>query len=200
MAQLDILGQIGLRTISMKISLSNWLKKRNNTQSFYIRSKYTNIEKLEKKYPLFISMIDSGVYAYTSRFMIKNMDINLVKEVIKREFEGDLNYDKGCLENPEQRLDYCFFTDMDEIVVEVITNSVSLIEAIHRLKLTPPSPQTVFPDVDFGAIGSLQGKIEYWWNVYWFPFWSAIDSVEKLNYIDNEKLSEDVIEFIQLHE
>lgn len=77
---------------------------------------------------------------------------------------------------------------------------MSFFEAVHELKLTPPSPQTVFPDVNFETIGSLQGEIEYWWNVYWAPFWSSLNNTEKMACIDSEKLSEDVFEFLQLHE
>ena len=184
----------------MKIKLFNWVKKRNDIQSLYVENEYIYVEGLEKKYPLFISMIESDVYAYTSRFMIKDEDIDSIKELIKERFEGKLDHDKVCLKYLGQYLNYYFFTDIDKKVVDVITNNVSFIEAVHELKLTPPSPQTVFPDVNFETIGSLQGQMEYWWNVYWAPFWDVLDNTEKMAYIDSENLSADVIEFLQLHE
>lgn len=59
-------------------------------------------------------MTESDVYAYTSRFMIKDEDIDSIKELIKKRFEGELDHYKGCLKHLGQYLNYYLFIDIEK--------------------------------------------------------------------------------------
>lgn len=45
--------------------------------------------------------------------------------------------------------------------MRIITNHNGFISCLCEKGLEPPNPESVFPDRDFGAYGSLQGDMEF---------------------------------------
>jgi hypothetical protein len=96
-------------------------------------------------------------------------------------------------------LHYFRFEEFNQAVIDITTNNIDLIKMLFNERLTPPSPDVVFPNSDFESLGSLQGSMEYWWNVYWYPFWKVQSEQEKKIYFLRNNISNDLRDFMILH-
>lgn len=85
--------------------------------------------------------------------------------------------------------------DFGGTLIRMVTNQNALIEAILASRLSPPRPKVSFPDLELDSIGSLQGKLEYWWYELWKPYWCSLMPVEQ----EQQKLSAEWCEFIDWH-
>jgi hypothetical protein len=184
----------------MNINMFNYFKKRNNLGLLYPLEHYRDVEVTEGKYPLFISLKSESVYAYKSRFLTKSEDAEKVKEVIASFFECYAEDEYGYLYKNNNCVNYHFFEELGFVGVDLITNNIMMIEAVCSMNIPPPSFQDVFPSMDYEGIGSLQGSVEYWWNVYWLPFWKALNRVQRETYIEKKGITESVIKFMRCHE
>ncbi|CAK9886223.1 MAG: hypothetical protein XXXJIFNMEKO3_02651 [Candidatus Erwinia impunctatus] len=98
-------------------------------------------------------------------------------------FNGKLTQKMAKIANYDKVLIGYKFKEFNQDVIKIITNDGGFITSFCGKCLEPPSPQNVFPDRGFGTYGSLQGDMEYWWDVYWHPFWSRLTEYEKEKYI-----------------
>lgn len=189
----------GLRIILMKINFGRLFRKKNSLQDIYPENTFITVPDSERRYPSFV-FVGSGVYAYSTRFMIKFDDLSKLVETIEERFNNKITSNTTILSLKSRTLHYFQFEEFGQIAVDIITNDNKLIYDIYALDLEPPQPSTVFPNRDIETFGSLQGDIEAWWNIYWFPFWGKLSLEEKKHYIEQKNISNELKEFLLLHD
>ncbi|MCK6894582.1 hypothetical protein [Enterobacter bugandensis] len=182
----------------MKINFSRLLSRKNSLQDIYPENTFITNSESEKIYPSFV-FVGGGVFAYSTRFMIKSDDLPKLVEKIERRFNKKITDNKAILTLKCRTLHYYQFKHFGQIVVDIITNDNSIINDISALALEPPLPNTVFPNRGIEFFGSLQGDLEAWWDIYWFPFWGRLSLEEKKHYVEQRNISNDLKEFLLLH-
>lgn len=122
------------------------------------------------------------VFAYRLDFMVTMEQAPLLVDAIRRVFPS---VDQGALQEGGHRNDsresihFAVRSEFNGATVELLTNADSLMLALDALQLEPPPPWVAFPDIDPDTLGSRQGAIDYWWNVYWQPFWAGLSGPER---------------------
>lgn len=188
----------GLRIILMKINFGRLFSRKNSLQDIYSENIFITNSESEKRYPSFV-FVGGEVFAYSTRFMIKSDDLPKLVEKIEGRFNKKINDNEAILSLKNRTLHYYQFKEFGQIVVDIITNDNNIIDDISALALEPPLPSAVFPNRDIEPYGSLQGDIETWWNIYWFPFWGRLSLEEKKHYVEQRNISNDLKEFLLLH-
>lgn len=188
----------GLRIILMKINFGRLFSRRNSLQDIYPENTFITISESEKSYPSFV-FVGGKVFAYSTRIMIKTDDLPKLVEKIEGRFNKKITNNKAILSFKGRSLHYYQFKEFGQVVVDIITNDNSLIDDIFALSLEPPLPNAVFPNRDIESFGSLQGDIEAWWNIYWLPFWGRLSLEEKKHYVEQRNISNELKEFLLLH-
>ncbi|WP_336665981.1 hypothetical protein [Enterobacter mori] len=183
----------------MKINLFGFFRKGNNLQKVYPYSGFEVLSKPKNVYPFFLSLEYNNVYAYSSRFMVKPGDVEIIENIVGSSFRKKITKEKECLHYKEKALHYFKFNELGQTAIDIITNDNYLIKSLCSEHIEPPAPDTVFPYCDFGSVGSLQGQMEMWWNVYWSPFWISLSEEEKANYLERNNISSELREFLILH-
>ncbi|CAM7806029.1 hypothetical protein [Enterobacter hormaechei] len=183
----------------MKINLSSIFRKKNALQKIYPRSSFFPLIELKCSYPFFRSLERNNIYAYSSRIMVKPEGIKKIESTVKALFCKEITQEKEFISFKGKALHYFKFEEFDQTVIDIITNNVDFIRKILCEKLEPPAPDVVFPDCDFESLGSLQGNIEFWWDVYWSPFWNALSEEDKMIYLHQNNISNGLRDFLMLH-
>lgn len=183
----------------MKINFLDFFRKGNNLQKTYSSSGFEALSKSKNAYPFFLSLEGCNIYAYSSRFMVKPGDVETIKNIIESSFRKKIINEKECLIDNKRALHYYKFNEFDQIVIDIITNDNHLIKSLCNEQFEPPAPDTVFPYCDFESVGSLQGEMELWWNVYWSPFWISLSEEEKAKYLERNNISSELRDFLILH-
>lgn len=177
----------------------NFFRKKNELQSDFPIAQFDLSLDHSSVYPLFLSLEKDNVYAYSTRFMVKPDDLFVVEHMIELFFNGWLTKEKSVFVESDKKIICYKFKEFEQDIVRIITNHNDFITCLCGKGLEPPNPESVFPDRDFGAYGSLQGDMEFWWDVYWRPFWSSLADEEKIQYLEGSDLSEDTIQFLKCH-
>jgi len=183
----------------MKIKFLDFFRKANNLQKIYPFSRFKVLSKSENTYPFFLSLENSNVYAYTSRFMVRTGDVEAIENIVESYFRKKITNEKECLIYDGVALHYYKFHEFGQTVIDIITNNNHLIKKVCNEHLEPPAPDAVFPYCDFESVGSLQGEMELWWNVYWSPFWISQSEEEKAKYLERNNMARELREFLILH-
>ncbi|HHA1349780.1 TPA: hypothetical protein ACOEER_000814 [Enterobacter ludwigii] len=183
----------------MKINFLDFFRKNNDLQDIYSASGFEVLAKSVNTYPFFLCLESNNVYAYSSRFMVKPGDVGKVGEIIESSFRKKIENEKVCLINNEKIVHYYKFNEFSQIVLDIITNDNDLIRKLCNEHFEPPAPDTVFPYSYFESVGSLQGQIDLWWNVYWSPFWISLSEEDKAKYLERNNISGELREFLILH-
>lgn len=193
------MAQTGLRIILMKINMLDLFKMKRGIQKKYPRSSFSILPERNNSYPLLLSLENENIYAYSTRFMIKYNELPKIENIITSCFYGQTKQVKGHMSYKGKTLHYYKFKEFNQMVMDIITNSDDLIKKLWSNKFEPPAPDIVFPDEDFGTLGSLQGGMELWWDVYWSPFWMSLSEEDKKNYLERNNISNELREFLILH-
>ncbi|WP_332854233.1 hypothetical protein [Duganella sp. S19_KUP01_CR8] len=123
---------------------------------------------------------------YHSQFVVTDDDLPRVLSLLATHAS-----DAGYFTHHEARLEF------GGSVIELVTNSVVLLQTLDAMRLRPPAPWLAFPDIDAGAIGSLQGSLDYWWNWLWMPYWNSASPEEREQLL--AQASDDWREFFEFH-
>lgn len=78
----------------------------------------------------------------------------------------------------------------------LISNSIELLQSLPDL--VPPLPWDVFPEVDAGGLGALQGSLEHWWSHYWWPYWISLTPQQREHWLDDASNPHGWCEYIRL--
>lgn len=123
---------------------------------------------------------------YRSQFVVTEDDARLVTSLFATHV-NDGNFTTRHAARPE----------FGGYVIELMTNSVTLLQALDALHLSPPAPWIAFPYLDASAIGSLQGSLDYWWTWLWMPYWDSATSGERQALL--AQASDEWREFFEFH-
>ena len=129
-----------------------------------------------------------AVFAYRLSFMVNIEHASKLVSAIREHFPS---VDERNLQEGEHRnsvgesIHFAVRSEFNGATVEMLTNSDSLLLALDALQLEPPPPWIAFPNIDPDTLGSRQGAIDYWWNIYWQPFWACQSSPKRQRF--NEK-------------
>lgn len=82
--------------------------------------------------------------------------------------------------------------------LQLISNSARLFQALPDL--APPPPWQVFPDVDAGGLGSLQGSLAYWWQSYWWPYWQSLSRQQREDWLAEPSHPQGWREYLKLQD
>ncbi|MDQ7883627.1 hypothetical protein [Atlantibacter hermannii] len=183
----------------MKIKLFNLFSKKNELQDDFPVTQFSALPEGEATYPSFSSLEKNNIYAHSACFMIKSEDLLVVEYVIELFFNAKvkLREEKKKFVDHDKVLICYKFKEFEQDIVRVITNDNGFIKCLCAKGLEPPEPECVFPDKDFGAYGSLQGDMEFWWNIYWKPFWESLREEERKHYLERSNLLTGTIEFLK---
>lgn len=96
-------------------------------------------------------------------------------------------------------LTYSFKKDFNKNLVRVVTNSAEFVHAVKALPLSPPLPWDAFPSLRPQDYGSLQGRLDFWWQYIWLPFWNNLTPDEKDAFLMQNDVNEEWREFIFCH-
>jgi len=173
----------------------DWLKSvikpkiQNDPWVIYRENRLSDIPSVDvDHFPRKELLTGKGLYAYRSVFLIPEQDAIRVKNALSNEFDvsGDATYfqfdatnEKGLTVHVGIRREF------NGAVVELLTNSVTLLAALDGLKLHSLAPPLVFPDIDPTGLGSLQGNIEFWWFFYFLPFWTSLNEDDRASLLNN---------------
>lgn len=183
----------------MKINFLKLLKRKDSFQNYFPESEFQFLDTEGTIYPCFISMKRKGVFAYSTRFMVKPDDLPKVEGLVEQCFYKSSLQENESLSDHDKKLLYFRFVDFNCIAIDIITNDNNFIAKLGNLKLEPPLPDAVFPHVELDSYGSLQGDLAFWWDLYWEPFWKTLPERERAKYIEKNNLSHKVISFLMQH-
>ena len=159
-------------------------------------------ESTYSPYPPKSFLGDKAVYAHRTEFMVGLADAARVIEVIGSDFDlaGQAPLQDGSARRGLKAVHFSLRHEFGGAVVTILTNTASLLSKIDSLKLRPPPPWVVFPEVDPESVGSLQGSLAYWWEWWFLPFWRAADFTERQRYLEEFDASPEWRAFLELHE
>lgn len=175
----------------MMIKLFNLFRKKNELQDYFPVAQFSALPEWECIYPSFLSLEKNKIYAHSACFMIKPEDLSVIEHLIELFFHTKVKI-RGVEEKftDHGKVVICYkFMEFEHEIVRLITNDNEFINCLCKKGLEPPEPECIFPDKDFGTYGSLQGDMEFWWDVYWKPFWESLRAEEK----KENNISNDVI-------
>jgi hypothetical protein len=167
---------MGAQTPTQKIYTAQVLPEANQGLAPYPRKEFLGAQ---------------AVFAYRLQFMVKGGQAPKLMEAIRKHFPS---VDERNLQEGEHRngvgeaIHFAVRSEFNGATVEMLTNSDSLMLALDALQLEPPPPWVAFPNIDPDTLGSRQGAIEYWWNIYWQPFWACQSSPENQRFNDTNKV------------
>lgn len=87
--------------------------------------------------------------------------------------------------------------EFNGLIIELITNSKTFLEGLDATFKAPPAPWFAFPDMaPIESITSKQGRLEYWWDCIWNPFWQHASDEVRMAYLRKHKASDEWIEYL----
>ncbi len=134
------------------------------------------------RYPGKEFLAEQGVFAYRLVFMVTMEDAPKLVDAIRNRFAsvGGGTLQEGEHHNAQgESIHFAVRSEFNGATVEMLTNSDSLVLSLDALQMEPPPPWVAFPDIDPDTLGSRQGAIDYWWNIYWRPFWAMLNGYER---------------------
>ena len=143
-----------------------------------------------------------GMHAYRLRFQVSEEHAMLVVRLLSAFFslQKDDVVQYGFLQNAEnESIHFTLAREFGGIVVELITNSIRLMDALDSLALDPVPPWRAFPKVEPGNFGNLPEPLEYWWSQLWLPFWSALSPAQRQHYLAQQQATPEWTKFIDWH-
>ncbi|MEM0655749.1 hypothetical protein AAFL31_28655 [Klebsiella huaxiensis] len=171
----------------------------------------------ERDYPPFISLAKQQIYAVYAIFVCSDQKLSLIKENIADIFSVDATqiiqqgvisdglvlarcgYRDAMAISNKKVLTYSFEKDFNNNLVRVVTNSAEFVHAVKTLPVSPPLPWDAFPSLRPQGYGSLQGRLAFWWENIWRPFWHNLAPDEKDAFLMQYDVSEEWREFIFCH-
>jgi len=126
-------------------------------------------------YPQFLDLRDRSMEAVNTGLHLLPEKIPALREGVTRGYDliGKNVYARRGVQG-----DFLIFDAYEQfngICADISTNDVEVCRRVIAMNLRPPEPWVAFPELAETAFGFLQGNIEYWWYVYWEPYWESLD-------------------------
>ncbi len=168
---------------------------------------YTSLYLLDfnyksENYPFVLLLDKDKIFAYNLVFSCIEKNKLSIIELIHSNFqiEQTNNFMQAKGKNTyNESIHFSIVSEFNAFTIRIVTNSIRLLKEIDNLRVEPPSPWISFPEIDPDSLGSLQGSIDYWWYVYWTPFWEKLSPQEKQDYYRIKQATPEWIECIDIH-
>ena len=82
-------------------------------------------------------------------------------------------------------------------VFVLITDSGNFLEHLCESRMSPVPPWIVFPEVDPGELGRMEGEMGCWWENHWLPFWTTLNDEERRGYLEQKEAPTGWVEFFK---
>jgi len=170
-------------------------------QKIYTPQVLTEAKQGLAMYPPKEFLGEQGVFAYRLIFMVTMERVPELVNAIRARFPS---VQESALQEGEHRnaqgeaIHFAIRSEFNGATVEMLTNSSGLMQAIDALQLEPPPPWVAFPDADPEELGSRQGASDYWWNVFWQPFWTVQRNPDRQLYIEKYDIPSEWNLYLQL--
>lgn len=188
---------IGLKNNNKSLTLH-----RKELENTYLSSILSSHVYSSKNYPFPFFLKEKNIYAYNLYFMSTIEKKEAILDVILTNFNvqetNEYRQAKG-INDLNESIHFSISPEFNGYSFQIVTNSLVFLEQLDLLKIEPPPPWIVFPEIDPDTLGSLQGSIDYWWYVYWTPFWQKLSTQEKQEYYNINNASPEWIECIDIH-
>jgi len=126
-------------------------------------------------YPEFLDLRDRSMEAVSTALHLLPEKVPAVHEVVTQGYDMIGKNTYAGRTDGGNRLIFHTFEQFNGICVGISTNDVAVCRRVIAMDLRPPEPWVAFPELADTAFGFLQGNIEYWWYVYWEPYWESLD-------------------------
>jgi hypothetical protein len=136
-------------------------------------------------YPRFLDLRDRSMEAVSTGVHLLPEKIQPLREVVTLGYDlvGKNTYagrtDAG------NRLIFHTYEEFNGICAEISTNDLEVCQRVMAMDLAPPAPWVAFPELAESAFGMMQGNMEYWWLVYWAPYWESLDKDKQEAFLAN---------------
>ncbi|KAB8037861.1 hypothetical protein GCL60_11850 [Silvanigrella paludirubra] len=171
-------------------------------ESTYLFNNLSNHNYKSNNYPYPFYMEEKKIFAYNLYFICtceRKIDIlNTILLNFKIDQTNEYRQAKGKNDSNES-IHFSIVSGFNGYLFQIVTNSIKLLNELDILKIEPPPPWISFPEIDPDSLGSLQGSIDYWWYVYWTPFWEKLTPQEKQDYYKIKNATPEWIECIEIH-
>jgi hypothetical protein len=146
-------------------------------------------------YPRKTFLGQQGLFAYHATLMITDSELERFFELADKVF-GQATIKQGSetvySSNDGSALQLSVRQEFNGLIIELITNSKTLLEGLDALFKAPPPPWFAFPKMEpTEATMNKQGSLEYWWNWFWNPFWEHASAQVRANYLRGHKASDE---------
>ncbi|MHA6491918.1 hypothetical protein ACX0MV_01570 [Pseudomonas borbori] len=144
-------------------------------------------------YPRKIFLGQQGLFAYHATLMITDSEFEDFCELVRKMFaqatikQGiEANYSSG----DGSTLQLSVRQEFNGLIIELITNSRTLLEELDTFFNAPPPPWFAFPMMEpIEAAMAKQGSLQYWWEFIWSPFWDYAPIEIRAAYLRDHKAS-----------
>jgi hypothetical protein len=146
-------------------------------------------------YPRKTFLGQQGLFAYHATLMITDSELERFFELADKVF-GQATIKQGSetvySSNDGSALQLSVRQEFNGLIIELITNSKTLLEGLDALFKAPPPPWFAFPKMEpTEATMNKQGSLEFWWNWCWNPFWEHASAQVRANYLRGHKASDE---------
>jgi hypothetical protein len=176
------------KTITARIRPTSYTSKFDPWVVYKENHLYTQGNINTKHYPFKELLSSEGLYAYRLTFLVSEAETIRIRSAIKQEFPlltNELYFRDELVNSQNLHVHVGLRKEFNGDIVEILTNSVALLNALDELELKTLPPWVTFPDFDPVGFHSLQGNIEHWWEYYFADFWCSLGREERLDYIQN---------------
>lgn len=206
-------GAFTLMAIVLSVGLDRWWSRRAAPQK--TAGLAQELQEIAEYFPLgghapgggypWVRALDSvGLGAYQMAFMPCADSLARLHRLIEREgFVSEVAHTERFRTLKKAHGAVVSLREYDEFnarVVILVTNSLALVEAVRDLPITPPGPWVVFPQVDPNELLGLQGSLEWWWDVYWQPFWENLDEPAQQAFLQQSGAPQAWVDFFERRE
>lgn len=136
-------------------------------------------------YPEFLDLRDRRMEAVSTKLHLLPNKVAALRDVVTLGYDliGKNTY-AGC-DDTGNRLIFHTYEEFNGICAGISTNDVEVCRRVMAMDLAPPAPWVAFPELAESAFGMMQGNMEYWWLVYWAPYWESLDKDKQEAFLAN---------------
>lgn len=159
------------------------------------REGFVSSEDIFAFYPRKTFLGQQGLFAYHAILMITDGELDNFFELAGKLFDQALikqGNTKIYSNSNGGALQFSIRQEFNGLIIELTTNSKTLLEQLDALFKAPPPPWFAFTKMEpIEAVMDKQGSLEYWWEWIWSPFWGYAPIEIRTAYLKDHKASDE---------
>lgn len=134
-------------------------------------------------YPEFLDLRDRRMEAVSVKLHLLPDKVSALRDVVTLGYNliGKNTY--AGRDDGGNRLIFHTYEEFNGICAGISTNDVEVCRRVMSMGLAPPAPWVAFPELAESAFGMMEGNMEYWWLVYWEPYWESLDKDKQESFL-----------------